>query len=717
MNARELHMSRHDQDATVEATPPPPEPEPASKGGRSNAMAARLAAFQQPASDGGGPKPFTGGAAAPRAQTLPAKCGLAAKFESQAAVGPEAPKLDGAASRTRSFGSGGGGIAARAAGLQFNPAMLSPGGAPKSPMPKASSAPDVEDGVGKSQGAVAAEAPKPDGFAPRTPTLPAKCGLAAKFESQAAVGPEAPKLDGAASRTRSFGSGGGGIAARAAGLQFNPAMLSPGGMPKPRQSSSASASECEEGSGGGGGGGGGDDDSHPARRVATFPFGAAGVPATGMPLPRVNSVNVGGVNVGGVNVGGVNVGGAGLSPGGASPSGAIGAAGVHARAVMGALPSPSSGIAARAAGLQFNPAMLSSQGMPPRPRPPAPSGTHASEGASGAAAVEEAPSGGATILSADAALTRARPAARGRRKPTKQISATAAAAAADEDEDEDDTRASATSTASAPPSASGGVPGAVSGRLGLGSPSLSSNPSSNLSPNGRGGPLKVAAGMGHLGDRDAAAADDDDDDAATTTPNTAPLRVGLLEVSGVGITGQPSWAPFKCELTRDALCLYTAIGRPELVGSIPFADYEASRLPSNPDVAGCVLLQPASAGPLSRHGKAWVRVPSAFDPSTAVRAKEMDAWKAAIDAARAAMHAAAEEATHALLKASVGESTYQQAVEESRRARDSARASSGRLSGGAQDDAEDDGGLADLNRTLSLTLTQVMASDDLPDDL
>ena len=440
-----------------------------------------------------------------------------------------------------------------------------------------------------------------------------------------------------------------------------------------------------------------------------------------MPLPRVN---VGGVNVGGVNVGGVNVGGAGLSPGGANPSGAIGAAGVHARAVMGALPSPSGGIAARAAGLQFNPAMLSSQGMPPRPRPPAPSGTHASEGASGAAAVEEAPSGGATILSADAALTRARPAARGRRKPTKQISATAAAAAADEDEDEDDTRASATSTAStastasAPPSASGRLPGAVSGRLGLGSPSLSSNPSSNLpnpssnlpnlspnlSPN-----VKVAAGMGHLGDRDADD-DDDDDDKAATTPNTAPLRVGLLEVSGVGITGQPSWAPFKCELTRDALCLYTAVGRPELVGSIPFADYEASRLPSNPDVAGCVLLQPASAGPLSRHGKAWVRVPSAFDPSTAVRAKEMDAWKAAIDAARAAMHAAAEEATHALLKASVGESTYKQAVEESRRARDSARALSGRLSGGAQDDAEDDGGLADLNRTLSLTLTQVMTS-------
>ncbi|KOO34958.1 hypothetical protein Ctob_015152 [Chrysochromulina tobinii] len=317
MIARELHMSRPDQDATVEATPPPPEPEPASKGGKSNAMAARLAAFQQPASDGGGPKPFTGGAAAPRAQTLPAKCGLAAKFESQAAVGAESTTLDGAASRARSFGSGGGGIAARAAGLQFNPAMLSPGGAPK---------------------------------------------------------------------------------------------------------------------------------------------------------PR------------------------------------------------------------------------------------------------------------------------------------------------------------------------------------------------------------------------------------------------LLEVSGVGITGQPSWAPFKCELTRDALCLYTAVGRPELVGSIPFADYEASRLPSNPDVAGCVLLQPASAGPLSRHGKAWVRVPSAFDPSTAVRAKEMDAWKAAIDAARAAMHAAAEEATHALLKASVGESTYQQAVEESRRARDSARALSGRLSGGAQDDAEDDGGLADLNRTLSLTLTQVMAS-------
>jgi hypothetical protein len=246
---------------------------------------------------------------------------------------------------------------------------------------------------------------------------------------------------------------------------------------------------------------------------------------------------------------------------------------------------------------------------------------------------------------------------------------------------------------------------------------LSSNPSSNLpnlSPNlpnlSPNGPLKVAAGMGHLGDRDAAADDDDDDDEATTTPNTAPLRVGLLEVSSVGITGQPSWAPFKCELTRDALCLYTAVGRPELVGSIPFADYEASRLPSNPDVAGCVLLQPASAGPLSRHGKAWVRVPSAFDPSTAVRAKEMDAWKAAIDAARAAMHAAAEEATHALLKASVGESTYQQAVEESRRARDSARALSGRLSGGAQDDAEDDGGLADLNRTLSLTLTQVMAS-------
>jgi len=250
MNARELHMSRPDQDATVEATPPPPEPEPASKGGKSNAMAARLAAFQQPASDGGGPKPFTGGAAAPRAQTLPAKCGLAAKFESQAAVGAESTTLDGAASRARSFGSGGGGIAARAAGLQFNPAMLSPGGAPKSPMPKASSAPDVEDGVGESQGAVAAEAPKPDGFAPRTPTLPAKCGLAAKFESQAAVGPEAPKLDGAASRTRSFGSGGGGIAARAAGLQFNPAMLSPGGMPKPRQSSSASASEREEGAGG-----------------------------------------------------------------------------------------------------------------------------------------------------------------------------------------------------------------------------------------------------------------------------------------------------------------------------------------------------------------------------------------------------------------------------------------------------------------------------------
>ena len=91
----------------------------------------------------------------------------------------------------------------------------------------------------------------------------------------------------------------------------------------------------------------------------------------------------------------------------------------------------------------------------------------------------------------------------------------------------------------------------------------------------------------------------------------------------------------------------------------------------------------------------------------------MDDWKAAIDAARAAMHAAAQEATHALLKASVGETTYQQAVEESRRARDSARASSGRLSGGAQDDAEDDGGLADLNRTLSLTLTQVMTSDDL----
>ena len=37
-------MSRPDQDATVEATPPPPEPEPASKGGKSNAMAARLAA-------------------------------------------------------------------------------------------------------------------------------------------------------------------------------------------------------------------------------------------------------------------------------------------------------------------------------------------------------------------------------------------------------------------------------------------------------------------------------------------------------------------------------------------------------------------------------------------------------------------------------------------------------------------------------------------------
>ena len=66
------HMRHSDPDATAAATPPPPEPEPASKGGKSNAMAARLAAFQQPASDGGGPKPFTGGAAAPRAHTLPA---------------------------------------------------------------------------------------------------------------------------------------------------------------------------------------------------------------------------------------------------------------------------------------------------------------------------------------------------------------------------------------------------------------------------------------------------------------------------------------------------------------------------------------------------------------------------------------------------------------------------------------------------------------------
>lgn len=51
----------------------------------------------------------------------------------------------------------------------------------------------------------------------------------------------------------------------------------------------------------------------------------------------------------------------------------------------------------------------------------------------------------------------------------------------------------------------------------------------------------------------------------------------------------------------------------------------------------------------------------------AVRAREIDAWREAMVQAKAALNAEAAHATHALLKASVGSSVYQAAVEESRR--------------------------------------------------
>jgi len=144
-----------------------------------------------------------------------------------------------------------------------------------------------------------------------------------------------------------------------------------------------------------------------------------------------------------------------------------------------------------------------------------------------------------------------------------------------------------------------------------------------------------------------------------------------MDVSGPGVTQQPSWAPFRVSLSSTALSLHSLEGAE--VATLPLGDYEASRLRNNPDAAGCLLLQPQSASALSKADKsrarAWVRVQNAFDSSHAARGRELDLWKADFDRLRLAAHAEAERATHELLKASVGESAYLQAVEQSYRSR------------------------------------------------
>jgi len=339
------------------------------------------------------------------------------------------------------------------------------------------------------------------------------------------------------------------------------------------------------------------------------------------------------------------------------------------------------GIASRAAALNFNPMSPeklahsmsggvggSLMGLPTvLPRPPT---SVQSTGALPSSSRE-----GAGVLNADAALSRARPAARGRRKPTKQMSAIAATATPDPDED-DEPRDDMSTAQGEREAAIGGVPvltsiPSASGRdtRGLSAAPGGRRDTRNASGAGAGvmGRLgfgsfagRSDAGMGHLG------CDGEDEAGAAPLP---PLRSAMMDVSGSGITKQPSWTPFRCELLAASLSLHSADGVE--VATLSLADYECNRLQGNPDAAGCLLLQPTNASEMSKADKtrarAWVRIQTAFDPSPAARGREIDEWKAAFDRARLAAQAEAQQATHALLKASMGEESYLQAVEESRR--------------------------------------------------
>ena len=385
----------------------------------------------------------------------------------------------------------------------------------------------------------------------------------------------------------------------------------------------------------------------------------------------------------------------------------------------------SEAIASRAAGLQFNPAMLSPGAMPPSLRSKAsscntrPASTcepstssmisrSSSEVATCSASQYRSSSSGfgdglqtladctpppcdpahtvpppstvlapqskfaGSTLNSEATLTRARPAPRGRRKPTKQISAMAATATCIYDDDEE------------------GSTSPVNG-----SRNLCMDPSEVVTPQQGNSPFQspwhkvhqdvagavpasvhmgakrdirtfpgADAGMGHLNEGITPR------QSESHCPLSSSLkRSAIMDVSGSGVTQLPSWSAFRCELNNVALSLVTLEG--VQIAMLPLADYEVTRLHGNPDPAGCLLLQPSNYSELSRsersRQRAWIRVQTAFSANADIRSTEIDMWKSAIENAASEAEGEALEATHALLKASVGESTYSHAVEETRR--------------------------------------------------
>lgn len=92
---------------------------------------------------------------------------------------------------------------------------------------------------------------------------------------------------------------------------------------------------------------------------------------------------------------------------------------------------------------------------------------------------------------------------------------------------------------------------------------------------------------------------------------------------------------------------------------LPLSSYELLRLPGVPDAAGCVQLEPLPG--CADAERAWIRIPSVTGGVTS-RVDGLDGWVAALADAKRAADAEAAEATHSLLRMSLGDAAADQAL-------------------------------------------------------